>query len=89
MNRDLDPRIPDPGAGFDPVHHTSHHLLGGLARCPDLKYVLENSHIPEMKRNAVIALANIGTAEAMDILRRYTDVVSDNPGKLEESQRHI
>jgi len=73
MNRRLKPRVPDRRAGFDPAHHASHQTLGGLTRCPPLGALLDNGRMPVMQRNAVIALANIGTAEAMDILRHYKD----------------
>jgi len=73
MNRDLSVRAPDPRAGFDPAHHASHQTLGGLTRCPELRGLLENAHAPAMKRNAVIALANIGNPEALDILRQHRD----------------
>jgi len=81
VNRDLTPRAPDPRARFDPAHHASHRTLGGLARCPDLKKQMEDDRSPMMRRNAVIALANIGTAEAMDILRRHKGT---GTGKLDE-----
>jgi epoxyqueuosine reductase len=74
MNQDLKPRVPDPRAGFDPSHHASHQTLGGLARCPELKGLIEHGCVPVMQRNAVIALANIGTVEALDMLRHYQDI---------------
>jgi epoxyqueuosine reductase len=81
VNRDLKPRVPDSRAGFDPSHHGSHRTLGGLARCPDLKGLIEDDRTPVMQRNAVVALANIGTEEAMGILRHYRDI---DTGKLAE-----
>ena len=81
MNRDLKPRMLDPRAGFDPSHHTSHRTLGGLARRPDLKRLMEDDRTLVMQRNAVIALANIGTEEAMEILRHYKDVDTGKLGK--------
>ncbi|MHC4502623.1 MAG: epoxyqueuosine reductase [Planctomycetota bacterium] len=81
VNRDLEPRAPDPRATFDPAHHASHRTLGGLARCPDLTGLLEDDRSPVMQRNAVIALANIGTGEAMDVLRRHE---GSGAGKLDE-----
>jgi epoxyqueuosine reductase len=77
MNRGLPPRTPDPRATFDPAHHASHSLLGGLKRCPDLKDLLENDHAPVMHRNAIIALANIGGAEALDMLQRYRTIAPE------------
>ena len=81
MNRNLKSRVPDPRAGFDPSHHASHRTLGGLTRCPDLKDLMENDRAPVMKRNAVIALANIGTVEAMDVLRQYRDIEAGEIGE--------
>ena len=81
MNRGLSAREPDPRAGFDPCHHASHQTLGGLTRCPELKGLLEHKHAPVMKRNAVIALASIGSQEALDILRQYRDM---HTGKFAE-----
>lgn len=69
-NRRLTPRARDARAGFDPFFHASHRTLGGLAACPDLEALLENEH-PVMQRNAVIALANVGTEQALDVLREY------------------
>jgi len=79
VNRSLKLRLPDPRAGFDPAHHASHRMLGGLTRCPDLRELMENDTAPVMKRNAVIALANIGTAEVLEFLRHYKDI---DMGKL-------
>jgi epoxyqueuosine reductase len=81
MNQGLKPRMRDPRAGFDPSNHDSHRTLRGLARCPNLRELMENAQTPVMKRNAVIALANIGTGEAMDILRHYKDIAT---GQLAE-----
>ncbi|NQV33013.1 MAG: epoxyqueuosine reductase [Phycisphaeraceae bacterium] len=80
-NRQLKAREPDPRAGFDPAHHASHQTLGGLARCPELKGLLENDCTPVMQRNAVIALANIGTAQARDILLGYRDIATGDLGE--------
>ncbi len=68
LNRSLTPRAADPRAGFDPDHHASHSLLAGLARTPDLRRLVETSN-PVMKRNALIALRNIGSKEALRIRR--------------------
>ena len=81
MNRDLTPRVPDSRAGFDPSHHASHQTLGGQAKCPDLKCLIETGPAGVMTRNAVIALANIGTAEAMEILRHHQDMGTDDLGE--------
>jgi epoxyqueuosine reductase len=81
MNQALNPRVPDPRAGFDPIHHSSHRTLAGLSRTPDLKGLIEKSNEFVMRRNAVIALGNIGTTEAMEILPHYKDI---DTGKLSE-----
>ena len=81
MNRNLKARPPDPRAGFDPSHHVSHQRLGGLARCPELKALMENDRTPVMQRNVVIALANTGTEEAMNILRPYKGIDTANLGE--------
>ena len=70
-NQRLKPRVRDPRAGFDPAHHVSHRDLWGPARCPDLTSLLEDDRAGVMRRNAIIALANIGTEEAMAVLQRH------------------
>ena len=78
VNKKLKAREADPRAGFDPAHHASHQTLGGLTRCPELKGLLENDDMPVMQRNAIIALANIGSEEALDLLRDYADMGKGN-----------
>jgi epoxyqueuosine reductase len=77
LNRNLEPREPDPHAGFAP----SHPRWGGQIRRPGLEKLLEDDLTYVVKRNAVIALANIGTEEAMNTLRHYKDT---DKGKLGE-----
>jgi len=61
VNRRLATRAQDPRARFDPVHHASHSLLGGVAPVPALLDLLESDDYPEViRRNAAIALANVG-----------------------------
>jgi epoxyqueuosine reductase len=79
INRELEPRIPDPRAGYDPVNHTSHRTLGGLTRTPDLRCLVEQSDEFMMRRNAVIALGNIGNEEALRFLMSYGKSVSEKP----------
>ncbi len=71
INRRLTPRKRDPRAEFDPSHHASHRTLQGLTACPDLKALLKNDCNPVMQRNAAIALANIDSPGARDLLRRH------------------
>lgn len=42
---------------------------------------MEDDRAPVMQRNAAIALADLDTAEAMDVLRQYKDT---GTGKLDE-----
>jgi len=66
-NQGLVPRKVDPRAGFDPLHHASHKVLGGLERFPPLLDLLGSERPPVIRRNAVIALANVGHGRA-DVL---------------------
>jgi epoxyqueuosine reductase len=79
LNQKLIPRIPDPRAGFDPEHHTSHRTLGGLVRTPDLKKLIEQSDEFVLRRNAVIALGNIGSDAALRILQSYDRSMHGDP----------
>lgn len=81
MNEGLRPRTPDPRARFDPERHASHSTLEGLDRCPDPGSILEQERHPIMQRNAVIALGNIGTDAALNVLRRHRDTTT--PGLRE------
>ena len=73
VNRELTPREPDSRAGFDPEHHRSHWLLDGLDRTPSLVELLSPAFPDMIRRNAVIALANIGEGweEALRALREH------------------
>ena len=60
--------------------------LRSPALCRDLprhlrEELMEDDRSPLMQRNAVIALGDIGTGEAMDILRHYKGI---GTGKLDE-----
>jgi epoxyqueuosine reductase len=59
-NRDLNARRVDPRAGFDSRHHASHKHFDGLERTPDLIALLAAKQPEIIRRNAAIALANIG-----------------------------
>jgi epoxyqueuosine reductase len=74
-NRNLTVRRVDPRAGFDPYHHASHKYLDGLERTPDLLTLLTAKHPEIIRRNAAIALANIGRArnEAITALKKQID----------------
>lgn len=84
VNQGLTPRKADPRSGFDPSHHASHRDLGGLERAPRLLDLVGSDRPEIIRRNAAIALANIGrghtdvlatlsaqVAEASDELRHY------------------
>ena len=77
-NRDLKVRQVDPRAGFDPHHHASHKHLGGLERTPDLLTLLSAERPEIIRRNAAIALANIGKGkkEALIALKEQLDDLS-------------
>lgn len=59
-NQGLTARKSDPRAGFDPEHHSSHRDLRGLEKTPKLLPLLEESVPHLIRRNAAIALGNIG-----------------------------
>lgn len=82
-NRDLKVRQIDPRAGFDPLHHASHKHLGGLERTPNLLALLSAEHPEIIRRNAAIALANIGKGknEVLIALKEQLDDLS--PGLKE------
>lgn len=82
-NSNLRPRDVDPRAGFDPRHHASHKNLGGLERTPTLIPLLAVKRPEIIRRNAAIALANIGKGrkEALVALEEQLNSV---PSGLEE-----
>jgi len=60
-NRNLSLRQVDPRSGFDPRHHASHKYLNGIKeRTPFLPALLTANQPEVIRRNAAIALANIG-----------------------------
>ncbi len=59
-NRNLSPREVDPRSGFEPAYHVSHRNLDGLERTPSLLALLAPKYPEIIRRNAAIALANIG-----------------------------
>jgi epoxyqueuosine reductase len=72
VNRKLVIRDVDPRCGFDPLHHASHKYLGNIERTPLLIDILSETYPDVIRRNASIALANIGKGrgEALDALER-------------------
>jgi epoxyqueuosine reductase len=83
VNRDLNARRIDPRAGFDSCHHASHRHLEGLERTPNLLTLLSAKRPEIIRRNAAIALGNIGEARsgALITLKEQLDGVS--PGLKE------
>jgi epoxyqueuosine reductase QueG len=81
INRELEARIPDPRSGFDPLHHASHRTLGGLTRTPDLRDLIKHSGQFVMRRNAVIAIGNVGSGEGLRFLQSYSEGVCESPLK--------
>ncbi|MHC4519686.1 MAG: epoxyqueuosine reductase, partial [Planctomycetota bacterium] len=77
-NKDLHVRRFDPRAGFDPCHHASHRHLEGLERTPNLLTLLAAKQPEIIRRNAAIALGNIGKArnEALIALQEQLDGMS-------------
>ena len=75
-NGNLRPRKVDLRSGFDPRHHSSHKDLGGLEeRTPTLVELLAAKWPETLRRNAAIALANIGKGrkEALVALEEQSD----------------
>jgi epoxyqueuosine reductase len=71
INRNLIPRKKDMRSGFEPNYHESHRNLGGLEKTPQLLDILCSGHPDIIRRNAAIALANIGKGrhEAIEALK--------------------
>ena len=72
VNRGLATRPYDSRAGFDPEHHASHRLLGGVASVPKLLDLLGAEYPRVIRRNAAIGLGNVarGRVEAIEDLTR-------------------
>jgi epoxyqueuosine reductase len=60
VNRRLAARPADSRAAYEPAHHASHSLLGGIAPSPSLLDLLEGAYPDVIRRNAAIALGNVG-----------------------------
>ena len=60
VNRQLIPRKTHEWAGFYPEFHESHKDLGGLEKCPEAIDLIKESYPKTVRRNAAIALANLG-----------------------------
>lgn len=75
VNRKLICRDVDPRSGFDSLHHASHKYLDNIERTPLLTDILDEAYPDVIRRNASIALANIGKgrAEALEALKTSLD----------------
>jgi epoxyqueuosine reductase QueG len=60
VNRRLETRAQHPRAKFEPEHHASHRLLGGVDATPGLVELLTGAYPYVIRRNAAIALGNVG-----------------------------
>jgi epoxyqueuosine reductase len=71
VNKKLVVRDVDPRCGFDSRHHASHKYLDNIERTPVLTDILGQAYPDVIRRNASIALANIGRgrAEALEALK--------------------
>jgi epoxyqueuosine reductase QueG len=71
VNHALVNRRRDPRAGYDPAHHASHALLEGVAPVPRLVDLLDTRYADQIRRNAAIALGNVGRGQphVIDALR--------------------
>ena len=78
INRKLTVRKVDPRAGFDPRHHASHRYLDNVERTPHLTDIISEVYPDVIRRNAAIALANIGKGrpEALAALKKHVVSVS-------------
>jgi len=79
INQHLIPRKPDSRSGFYPKYHSSHKNLGGMEKRPRLLDLLSPDHPDIIRRNAAIALGNIGRGrtEASKALRDQMGNVND------------
>ena len=71
VNSKLVVRDVDPRSGFDSLHHASHKYLDNIERTPLLTDILGEAYPDVIRRNASIALANIGKGrvEALEALK--------------------
>ncbi len=79
VNQRLTPRKPDARSGFYPEYHSSHRNLGGMNKNPKLLELLSPDHPDIIRRNAAIALGNIGkgSEEASKALKNQMGNVND------------
>jgi epoxyqueuosine reductase len=83
VNGNLTPRRVDPRACFDPLHHASHKYLEGLEQTPDLLSLLSARKPDVIRRNAAIALANVGSDNQEVLMALKEQLVNISPGLKE------
>ena len=78
VNRKLTVRQIDPRSGFDPHHHASHRYLDNIEKTPHLTDIISEMYPDVIRRNAAIALANIGKGrpEALAALKKHIATAS-------------
>jgi epoxyqueuosine reductase len=83
VNKKLVVRDVDPRSGFDSQHHASHKYLDNIEKTPLLTDILGETYPDVIRRNASIALANIGKgrAEAIQALKKS---LTDAKGELKQ-----
>jgi len=83
VNGKLTVRKIDLRAGFDSRHHASHRYLDDIERTPHLTDILSEAYPDVIRRNAAIALANIGKGrkEALAALKEH---IASASGELKQ-----
>lgn len=78
VNRNLTPREVDMRSGFEPAYHASHRNLDDVEQNPDLLALITSKWPEIIRRNAAIALANIGRGrkEVLTALKEQLDNAS-------------
>jgi epoxyqueuosine reductase len=86
VNRRLVTRPPDSRAAYEPAHHASHSLLGGIAPSPSLLDLLEGAYPDVIRRNAAIALGNVGVGRP-DVTSALERALKSTGARLEPYTR--
>ena len=82
-NKGINLRSLDPRAGFDSRYHSSHMNLDGFERTPALIPLLAGKHPHVIRRNAAIALGNIGRSND-EALRALNEQLPNLSPELKE-----
>jgi epoxyqueuosine reductase len=83
VNRKLTARDVDPRSGFDSRYHASHKYLDNIERTPVLTDILGKAYPDVIRRNASIALANIGK-EKTEVLEALKSSLVDAKGDIKQ-----